>query len=259
MIFDPAPPRRPSAMCRTAVAIGEQVWQSETGAGRRNNRARDVDSKRILVIDVGGNNVKFIVSGDEARRKFPSGPDFTPRQMIDGIRKRTKGERYDCVSIGVPGAVTDGRITVAPVNLGKGWCKFDFAAAFDCPVKLVNDAVMQALGSYQGGAMLFLGLGTGLGASLVRNGLAAPLEVAHLPYRDGRTFEDFVGRRGLKALGEKAWEAAVHDVVEKLRLAMVADYVVLGGGNAGKLKKLPAHTTLGSNDNALLGGLRMWD
>ena len=216
-------------------------------------------AKSILVIDVGGNNVKFMVSGDDERRTFPSGPDFTPEQLVEGIRERTKGEQYDCVSIGVPGVVKDGRSVVAPVNLGKGWRKFDFAAAFGKPVKLVNDAVMQALGSYQGGAMLFLGLGTGLGAALVREGMAAPLEVAHLPYRDGKTFEDFAGRRGLKRLGEKAWEAAVHDIVEKLLMAMVADYVVLGGGNAGKLDKLPAKASLGNNNNALIGGFRLWE
>ncbi len=221
--------------------------------------ASAMDEKRILVIDVGGNNVKFIGSGDAKRRKFPSGPDFTPHDLVDGIGQRAEGEVYDCISVGVPGVVGGDRIVVAPVNLGQGWTGFDFAAAFDRPVKLVNDAVMQALGSYDGGAMLFLGLGTGLGASLVRDGMAAPLEVAHLPYRDGKTFEDIVGRRGMKALGEKAWEAAVHDVVERLRKAMVADYVVLGGGNAGKLKKLPAHTTLGNNNNALIGGFRLWD
>ncbi|HMB47583.1 MAG TPA: ROK family protein [Afifellaceae bacterium] len=212
----------------------------------------------ILVIDVGGNNVKFIVSGDQKRRKIPSGPDFTPEQLLAGITEQTGDRQYDRVSIGVPGVVKEDRIVIAPVNLGKGWTKFDFAAAFECPVKLVNDAVMQALGSYDGGAMLFLGLGTGLGAALVRDGLAAPLEVAHLPYRDEMTFEDFVGRRGLKRLGEKAWEAAVHDVVERLRLAMVADYVVLGGGNASRLKKLPDHASLGNNDNALIGGFRLW-
>ncbi len=215
-------------------------------------------TRRILVIDVGGNNVKFIISGNAGRRKFPSGPGFTPAQLVEGIFSRTEGEDYDCVSIGVPGAVKDGKIVVAPVNLGKGWRDFDFAAAFDRPVRLVNDALMQALGSYHGGTMLFLGLGTGLGAALVMDGMAASLEVAHLPYRDGMTFEDFVGRRGLKRLGAKAWEKAVHDVVERLRMAMVADHVVLGGGNAAKLKKLPEHATLGSNDNALIGGFRLW-
>lgn len=217
------------------------------------------DSRKILVIDIGGNNVKYILSGDSERSKFPSGPEFTPEQLVSEIREKTQGRDFDCLSIGVPGVVKDDRIVLAPVNLGKGWKKFDFAAAFGKPVKLVNDAVMQALGSYRGGVMLFLGLGTGLGAALVRDGLAMPLEVAHLPYRNGKTFEDFAGRRGLKRLGEKAWEAAVHDIVEKLRMAMVADYVVLGGGNAGKLKKLPDHTSLGSNDNALIGGFRLWE
>lgn len=225
---------------------------------QRHPGAPEPGTRRILVIDVGGNNVKFIVSGDAERRKFPSGSDFTPAQLVEGIFSRTEGEDYDCVSIGVPGAVRDGRIVVAPVNLGKGWRKFDFAAAFDRPVRLVNDALMQALGSYRGGTMLFLGLGTGLGAALVMDGMAAPLEVAHLPYRDGMSFEDFAGRRGLQRLGVKAWEKAVHDIVERLRMAMVADYVVLGGGNARKLKKLPEHTTLGSNDNALIGGFRLW-
>jgi polyphosphate glucokinase len=221
--------------------------------------AGDRSDRAILVVDVGGNNVKFIISGDEKRRKIPSGPDFTPEQLMNALREELGDRHYDCVSIGVPGAVRDGRIVVAPVNLGKGWRKFDFAAAFGKPVKLVNDAVMQALGSDRGGVMLFLGLGTGLGASLVHDGHAIPLEVAHLPYKDGRTFEDFAGRRGLKRLGDKTWEEAVHDIVERLMMAMVADYVVLGGGNAGKLKKLPPKTTLGSNDNALVGGFRLWE
>ena len=215
--------------------------------------------RRILVVDVGGNNVKFIISGDEARRKFPSGPDFTPAELVEGVLSRIEGESYDCVSIGVPGAVVEGKIVVAPVNLGKGWRKFDFAKAFDRPVKLVNDAEMQALGSYAGGTMLFIGLGTGLGAAMVKDGTVVPLEVAHLPYKDGMTFEDFVGRRGLKRLGKEEWEIAVHDVVERLRQALVANYVVMGGGNTSKLKKLPEHTVRGSNDNALIGGFRLWD
>jgi len=233
----------------------EATGQGDMAAGQP---VRGQGDKAILVVDVGGNNVKFIVSGDEKRQKIPSGPDFTPEQLMDALRQALGDRHYDCVSIGVPGAVRDGRFLVAPVNLGNGWKKFDFAAAFGKPVRLVNDAVMQALGSDRGGVMLFLGLGTGLGAALVHDGRAIPLEVAHLPYKDGKTFEDFAGRRGLKRLGEKAWEAAVHDIVDKLRMAMVADYVVLGGGNAAKLKKLPPKTTLGSNDNALIGGFRLW-
>ncbi len=225
----------------------------------RQSEQTEIGERRILVVDVGGNNVKFIISGDEDRRKFPSGKEFTPAELVEGVLSRIGGEAYDCVSIGVPGAVVDGRIVVAPVNLGKGWRKFDFESAFDRPVKLVNDAEMQALGSYKGGTMLFLGLGTGLGAALVKDGTIVPLEVAHLPYRDGMTFEDFVGRRGLKRLGREEWEAAVHDVVERLRQALVANYVVMGGGNTSKLKNLPEHTIQGSNDNALIGGFRLWD
>lgn len=225
----------------------------------RQSGQSEQSQRRILVIDVGGNNVKFIIRGDEARRKFPSGPDITPADLVEGVLSRIEGETFDCVSIGVPGAVVDGHIVVAPVNLGKGWRKFDFAAAFGRPVKLVNDAEMQALGSYKGGTMLFLGLGTGLGAALVKDGTVVPLEVAHLPYRDGMTFEDFVGRRGLKRLGRGKWEAAVHDVVKRLRQAMVASYVVIGGGNAAKLKRLPEHAFPGSNDNALIGGFRLWE
>jgi polyphosphate glucokinase len=178
--------------------------------------------------------------------------------MVEAVRVLAHDWTYDRVTIGCPGAVRDGRLVLEPVNLGKGWLGFDFQAGFDRPVKLVNDAVMQAVGSYEGGKMLFLGLGTGLGAALVGDHVAVPLEVAHLPYRKAFTFEDCVGKRGLDRMGQKRWEKAVHDVVARLKAAPVADYVVLGGGNTKLLKKLPDDSRPGHNENAFVGGARIW-
>jgi polyphosphate glucokinase len=218
-----------------------------------------MQGKGILVVDIGGNNIKLKHSDGDERRKVKSGPDLTPDAMVVAVRTLVTDWAYDRVTVGCPGAVREGKLVVEPVNLGPGWVGFDFAAAFDRPAALVNDAVMQAIGSYEGGKMLFLGLGTGLGAALVGDHVAVPLEVAHLPYRHKYTFEDCVGRRGLERMGAKRWEKAVHDVVGRLQAAIVADYVVLGGGNTKLLKKLPDGSRPGSNRNALIGGVRLWE
>ncbi len=212
----------------------------------------------ILVIDVGGNNIKMMRNADGERRKTKSGSDLTPAAMVEAVRALAHDWAYDRVTVGVPGAVRGGRMVLEPHNLGMGWIDFDFQAAFDRPMVLVNDAVMQAVGSYDGDKMLFLGLGTGLGAALVGDHVAVPLEVAHLPYKKSFTFEDCVGKRGLDRMGQKRWEKAVHDVVARLKAATVADYVVLGGGNTKLLKKMPADSRPGSNENAFVGGTRIW-
>ncbi len=213
----------------------------------------------ILVVDVGGNNVKVLHSGSKEKRKAPSGPAMTPTQMVEKVQALTTDWSFDRISVGCPGPVADNRLLIEPVNLGKGWVGFDFAEAFGKPTRVINDAAMQALGSYDGGKMLFLGLGTGLGACLVVDGIVLPLEVAHLPYRGKYSFEDCVGTRGLVRMKGSRWEKAVHDTVARLKAAMVADYVVLGGGNTKKLKKLPKASRRGSNDNAFAGGFRLWE
>jgi len=214
---------------------------------------------KVLVIDVGGTNIKVTASGVSEVRKFPSGPTLTAKQMVDGVLGLVGDWKYEVISIGYPGPVIHGRLALEPANLGPGWVDFDFAAHFGKPVKLINDAAMQALGSYEGARMLFLGLGTGLGSALIVDGVVAPLELAHLPYKKRRTFEDYVGLRGLKRLGKKKWQKAVEDVVARLQAALVADYVVLGGGNAKLLKRLPPGARMGDNRNAFLGGMRLWD
>lgn len=216
-------------------------------------------SLKVLVIDVGGTNVKVLVTGRQTPRKVPSGPTMTPRQMVEAVRKLVADWSYDVIALGYPGAVRGGRPAVEPKNLDKGWVNFDFAAAFGCPVKIVNDAAMQALGSYQGRRMLFLGLGTGLGSALITDGVLIPMELAHLSYRNGRTYEDYVGLRGLKRHGKKKWRRYVADVVTALKHALQADYVVLGGGNAKRLKRLPKGVHLGDNGHAFTGGFRLWD
>jgi polyphosphate glucokinase len=215
--------------------------------------------ERVLGVDVGGSHVKVLLSGGAAElRRFESGPKLTPQEMTDGVRDLTADWSFDVVSVGVPAPVHAGRIAAEPVNLGKGWVGFDFQGAFGHPTKLINDAAMQALGSYQGGKMLFLGLGTGLGSALVHEGIVEPMELGHLPFRKA-TFEDYVGERGRKRLGKKKWRAAVAAAIEHLAAALEADYVVLGGGNAKKLKDLPANVRLGANDNAFVGAFRLWD
>jgi predicted NBD/HSP70 family sugar kinase len=215
--------------------------------------------KKILVVDVGGNNVKVSTAGRKQPLKIPSGRQMTAARMAADVRKAVAGWRYDAVSIGFPGAVKDGRPAHEPRNLGGGWVRFDYRKAFGKPVKIVNDAAMQALGAYQGGRMLFLGLGTGLGSALIAEGVLMPMELAHIPYRGGKTYEDFVGERGLDRLGRRKWTRHVHRVVEILRHGLQADQVVLGGGQTKELKELPPRVRLGNNQHAILGGLRLWD
>jgi predicted NBD/HSP70 family sugar kinase len=215
--------------------------------------------KHILVIDIGGTHVKFRVGAHGAIGEFESGPGMTPGRMTRDVRKLLGERRYDAVSIGYPGLVYHGRIAADPHNLGRGWVGYDFATALGRPVKLINDAAMQAIGSYRGGRMLFLGLGTGLGATLVIDGVVEPTEVGHMPYKGGRNFEDYVGERGRKRLGNRRWRKAVRKVVAALDAAFEPDYIVLGGGNARRLNKLPRGVRLGSNFHAFTGGLRLWD
>jgi polyphosphate glucokinase len=217
------------------------------------------ENPRILVIDVGGSNIKVTATGWKEIHKLPSGKDLSAQGMTDAVRKQTRTAVFDAVSIGFPGPVRHGHPLAEPKNLGPGWVGFDFKAAFGRPVKVVNDAAMQALGSYEGGHMLFLGLGTGLGSAMIVDGVVNAMELAHLPYKGGKTFEDFLGKRGLKRLGRKRWEKHVHAVVEMLADALTADYVVLGGGESKKLDSLPARARLGANSNAILGGYRLWD
>ena len=213
---------------------------------------------RILVIEVGGTHVKVLATGHKQRVEIPSGPKMTPAKMVSAVRAATVGWKYDAVSIGYPGAVVHGRPIIEPRHLGSGWLGFDFTKAFGRPVKIVNDAAMQALGSYHGGRMLFLGLGTGLGSALIVDNVLEPMELAHLPFKKGRSYEDYVGLAGLERLGTKKWRRQVKEVVQQLRSAVQADYVVLGGGNAKLLKKLPPGTRLGDNSNAFQGGYRLW-
>jgi polyphosphate glucokinase len=215
-------------------------------------------AKKILVVDVGGTRVKLLVTGKTSKRTMDSGPRLTPRAMVAGVKKLTADWEYDVVSVGVPAPVVRGRVVAEPVNLGKGWMGFDFAEAFDRPVKVVNDAAMQAVGAYRRGRMLFLGIGTGLGSALVLNGNLEPLEVGHLPYRKGGTFEDYVGKRGRQRLGKKRWRKHVLAVVALLRRAFLPEDVVLGGGNAKQLTILPEGTRIGSNAHAFKGGYALW-
>jgi polyphosphate glucokinase len=214
--------------------------------------------QRVLAIDVGGSHVKTRVFGRRDVRQFESGPHLTPREMVDHVHQLTGDWTYDAVSIGYPGVVLHGKVVAEPHNLGSGWVGFDFRKAFGRPTHVVNDAAMQAIGSYEGGRMLFLGLGTGLGCALIVDGIVAPMELAHLPYKKGRTYEEYVGEHGLKRLGEKKWRQNVKEVVKQLSTLLEADYVVIGGGNARKLKRLPKNARLGSNDFAFIGGFRMW-
>ena len=212
----------------------------------------------VLAVDVGGSHVKVLRSTGGERRRFPSGPDLTAAQMVHGVLERTKDWSYDVVSVGVPAQVMAGKVVHDPVNLGEGWAGFDFETAFGKPTQVVNDAAMQALGSYEGGRMLFLGLGTGLGSAMIVDGVLEPMELGHLPYKD-ETYEDFVGARGLERLGKKHWRKEVARVVAEFTAALAPDYIVLGGGNAKLLHELPPKAKLGDNRNAFLGGFRLWD
>lgn len=215
--------------------------------------------KKILVIDVGGTNVKVSLGGRGELLKIPSGPEMTAGRMAAAVRKAVGAWPYQAVSIGYPGPVVNGRPAREPRNLGAGWIRFDYAKAFGKPVRILNDAALQALGSYQGGRMLFLGLGTGLGSALIANGMLEPLELAHLPYRNGRTYEDYAGLRGMKRMGKKKWTEHVFKIVALLQHGLQVDYVVLGGGQTKYLKTLPTGTRLGGNAQAILGGLRLWE
>ena len=214
---------------------------------------------KVLVIDVGGTNIKMLATGQKEPRKIPSGPTMTAGKMVRVVKECVRDWKFERVSLGYPGPIINGHALREPHNLGGGWMRFDFNKAFGCPVKILNDAAMQALGSYKGGRMLFLGLGTGLGSAMIVDGILEPMELAHLTYKNGKTYEDYLGLRGLERLGKKKWREHVAKVTKKLRAALGADYVVLGGGNSKKLKKLPAGARLGSNENAFLGGFRMWE
>ena len=213
---------------------------------------------KILVIDVGGSNIKMGLSARDERLKVPSGPELTAQKMSGAVCKATETWKYDVISIGYPGPVVQGRPAEEPKNLGSGWVGFEYEQAFGKPVRIVNDAAMQALGGYRGGRMLFLGLGTGLGSALVVEGLLQPLELAHLPYRNGRTYEDYVGLRGYKRLGRKRWQRHVEKAVAQLKHGLQADYVTLGGGQTKYLTALPLGVRLGNNADAIVGGFRLW-
>ena len=213
---------------------------------------------RILVIDVGGTNVKVLASGKRTPIKIPSGPHMTPARMVKEVLAATADWEFDVVSIGYPGPVSNGRPALEPWNLGRGWVRFNYKKAFGKPVRIINDAAMQALGSYAGGTMLFLGLGTGLGSALIVEGTLIPLELAHLPYLRGETYEEYLGEQGYRALGKRAWRRHVKLVAALFLAAFRADYIVFGGGNSKHLKELPPHSRLGSNANAFKGGFRLW-
>ena len=219
--------------------------------------AKKSSVKNVLVVDVGGTSVKILATGQDEHRSFPSGPTLTPKRMVSEVKKLAADWTYEVVSVGYPGPVLCGRPSMEPHNLGRGWVGFDFARSFGRPVKLVNDAAMQALGSYRGGKMLFLGLGTGLGTAMIVEGIVAPMEAGHLPYKKG-TYEDYVGRAGLERHGKKKWRRHVADVVARLVAALEPDDTVIGGGNVRKLKALPPHCRAGDNANAFRGGFRMW-
>lgn len=214
--------------------------------------------KNVLVIDIGGTHVKVASTTERVPLKIPSGPLMTAQQMAEQVVIGTRGWRYDYISIGYPGPVEHDRPLAEPHNLASGWIDFPYRKAFKKPLRFINDAAMQALGGYRGGKMLFLGIGTGLGSAMIFEGVVVPLELAHLPYRNGRTYEDYVGRDGLELRGKKRWRKSVLDVVERLKAALICDYVVLGGGNAKLMKGLPAHVILGDNSNAIDGGIRLW-
>ncbi|MGH9408791.1 MAG: ROK family protein [Vicinamibacterales bacterium] len=213
---------------------------------------------KVLVIDIGGTHVKLLATGHKNPIKIESGPTLTPSRMVRAVKKAAAGWKYDAIAIGYPGAVLQGKPVAEPHNLGGGWVGFKFGKAFGKPVRVINDAAMQALGSYRGGRMLFLGLGTGLGSALIVDGILEPMELAHLPYKKGRTYEDYVGTAGLARLGKKKWRRNVADVVDRLKSALQVDDVVIGGGNAKLLKTLPRGARLGVNANAFVGGFRLW-
>jgi polyphosphate glucokinase len=211
----------------------------------------------VLAVDVGGSHVKVLRSGETEPRRFDSGPKLTAQEMVDRVMQAVAGWDYDAVTVGIPAPIHGGRLAVDPVNLGKGWVRFDFEGAFGKPTKIVNDAAMQAVGSYGGGRMLFLGLGTGLGSAVIDGGIVEPMELGHLPFRK-KTFEDYVGTAALKRKGKRRWRKAVLDTLDHFYRAMEPDYVVLGGGNVDELEELPPYARRGDNMNAFTGGFRLW-
>ena len=213
----------------------------------------------VLAIDIGGSHVKMRLStAPDTDMRADSGPTLTPKKMMTIIKRLTKGKDFDVVSMGYPGPILHNKILAEPHNIAAGWVKFDFEKAFGKPVKLVNDALMQAIGSYEGGRMLFLGLGTGLGAAMIVDNVAQPTELAHLPYKKGKTFEDYSGERGLQKLGKKKWRKSVFDIIAHFDAALEPDYIVIGGGNVTKLGDLPPKCRAGNNVNAFKGGFRLW-
>ena len=251
-------PLRSSERVDTVDANLRLAGLRRTRRPNRAERARTSPTPRVLVVDVGGTKVKMLATGQDERRSFPSGPTLTPRHMVSGVKKLARGWNYDAVSIGYPGPVRHGRPIAEPYNLGRGWVGFDFAAAFGHSVKVINDAAMQALGSYTGGKMLFLGLGTGLGSAMIVDGIVEPMELGHLPYKKG-TYEDYLGEAGLKRHGKKKWRRHVADVVARFIAALEPDDIVIGGGNVKKLDALPPHSRAGDNANAFRGGFRLWE
>src|ERR1700726_2506381 len=215
-------------------------------------------SPKVLVVDVGGTNVKMRATGQKEALKIPSGPTMTATKAVDIVKQNSRGWDFDRISLGYPGPIINGRPLREPHNLGGGWVGFDYQKAFGVPVRIINDAAMQALGSYKGGRMLFLGLGTGLGSAMIVNGSLQPMELAHLIYKNGKSYEDYLGLRGLERMGKKKWRRYVAKITKRLKIALETDYVVLGGGNSKKIKKLPPGARLGSNENAFLGGFRIW-
>ncbi len=214
---------------------------------------------KVLVIDIGGTNIKVASTDRRVPVKIPSGSGLTAKQMVADVLQATAGWEYDCISIGYPGPVNHDRPKQEPHNLGPGWTDFDYTGAFGKPYRFINDAAMQALGGYKSGRMLFLGTGTGLGSAMIFDRVVVPLELAHLPYKKGKTYEEYIGLEGLQTRGKAKWRKSVLDIMERLQAAMVCDYVLLGGGNAKLMKGLPAGVILGANSNAIEGGLKLWD
>jgi polyphosphate glucokinase len=214
---------------------------------------------KVLVIDIGGTNIKVASTDNRVPIKIPSGPHLTAQQMVDDVLKATESWDYDCITLGYPGPVNHDAPIMEPHNLAPGWIDFPYAKALMKPYRFINDAAMQALGGYKGGRMLFLGTGTGLGSALIIDGTVISLELAHLPYKNGLTYEEYIGVAGLERRGKKKWRKSVLDIVERLKAAMVCDYVLLGGGNAKLMKELPSHVILGANSNAIEGGIKLWE
>ena len=253
----PALAEKRKVIAKPKLAATSKPGAKPTPAAKSKLPAKPAGRLKVLVVDVGGTNIKLLATGRREVRRVKSGPDLTPARMVREVKAAVADWDYDVVTIGCPGPVVGNRIVLNPVNLGGGWLRYDFERAFGKPVKLVNDAVMQAIGSYEGGRMLFLGLGTGLGTACIFDGVVAPMEAGHLPYLDG-SFEDHVGLRGIKAFGKRRWRQFVVDVVARLRAALQVEYVVLGGGHVKFLKALPRHCIAGSNANAFTGGFRLW-